>query len=210
MKAGSEPGFTLIELLAVILILGILTTLLITQLGSSEEAALGGATELELEEIAGAIGDYFNEFGDYPPSSFRAEQGVANDGTNVGGEALVVALWSQHWEAGGHLGDLADRFVNVDGDRASSTLTDLASRDLFELPDKWENPIAYLHRRDYEGPGQLYVTIDPATGEELHSTFKAVRNEATGRFYQHNTFQLASAGPDGAFGTEDDITNFEH
>jgi prepilin-type N-terminal cleavage/methylation domain-containing protein len=203
-----DSGFTLIELLAVILILGILAALLLTTLGSSTEAVERGATEHRLHELEGALGDYFNEFGDYPPSTFSAEQGVSNDGTNVGAEALVVALWSKGWEAGGHLGNLAHELVNVDQDQSASALTDFAARELFEIPDAWGNPVAYLHHRDYPGSPRPYLTLDPGTGEELHGLVRAAKDEKLGRYYQNATYQLVSAGPDGRFGTEDDLANF--
>jgi prepilin-type N-terminal cleavage/methylation domain-containing protein len=204
-----QRGFTLIEILAVILILGILASLLIVSLSDSSESAKGSQTEHRLAELRTVLGEYFNEFGDYPPSTFTGEQGVPNDGTNVGAEALVVALWSKGWDAGGHLADLAHKLVNVDQDQAPSALTDFASRELFEIPDAWENPIAYLHHRDYGGTARPYVTLDPSTGEEVHGQVGAVRDEKLGRFYQHASFQLVSAGPDGHFGTEDDLASFE-
>ncbi len=209
MDLRAKSGFTLIELLAVLLILGILTTLLVVNLVGTTEVIKSETTLITLRKLQGGLEEYFNEFGDYPPSSFAPEQGVSNDGTNVGGEALVVALWSKGWDAGGHLADLAHELVNADQDQSATTLTDLASRQLFELPDEWENPIAYLHHRDYGGRGQGYVTLDPDTGEELHTLVRAAHDEKIGRFYQHASFQLASAGPDGRFGTEDDVVNFE-
>ena len=208
-RRRDRGGFTLIELLAVILILGILASLLLVSLGDATEGAERGKTEHRLAELETVLADYFNEFGDYPPSSFSGEQGIANDGTNVGAEALVVALWSKGWDAGGHLGDLAHELENVDQDQSPAALTDFASRELFEIPDAWGNPIAYLHHRDYGGTARAYVTLDPSTGEEIHGQARALRDEKLGRFYQHASFQLLSAGPDGQFGTEDDLASFQ-
>jgi prepilin-type N-terminal cleavage/methylation domain-containing protein len=206
---GAARGFTLIEILAVILIIGILTGILVSQLVGADEAARVQTTVQKLAVLEAAIDAYANENGDVPASSFSAAQGVPNDGTNVGVEALVVALWSNGWEAGGLLSDEADELVNTDHDSSPQRLTDFPNRELLELVDDWGNPVAYFHRRDYEQKGRAYVTLDPATGEEVRSVAAAFKNPATGRFYRHTTFQLVSAGPDGRFGTDDDITTFD-
>ena len=201
----SRSGFTLIEILAVVLIVGILATILITQLSGAEEAANVQTTKQELVKLSGVIDSYENKYGQFPPSSFTTQQGVANDGTNVGVEALVVALWSNKYEAGGLIEP--DRLKNTDGDSSARTLGDLG-RGLLEFVDGWENPIAYIRKDDYATRGRLYGTFDPETGEQILSEPKALGNATTGRYYENFKFQLISAGPDGWFGTEDDITHF--
>ena len=202
-------GFTLIEILAVILILGILATILITQLGGAEQAAREQTTAQKMAKIEAAIEHYAREFGGYPPSSFQGDQEVSNDGTNVGNEALVVTLWSKKWNAGGLLDDVVDQLVNVDEDSTTRQLTDFGNRALLEIPDDWGNPLAYIERTDYAVTGRPYVTYDGETGLELESAPSAFKNPATGLYYNAQRFQLISAGPDGEFGTEDDITTFD-
>ena len=205
----ARAGFTLIELLAVILIVGILATVLISQLGGATEAANIQSTRGKLAILGSAMESYEYDKGDYPPSSFTDEQGVANDGVNVGIEAMVVAMWSDGYEAGHKLDEEADRLVNTDNDSSGKTLTDFGTRGLFELADAFGNPLAYFHRRDYEVKDRDYITFDLETGEELHSFPKAFFNEKTGRFYNRMSYQLISAGQDALFGTEDDITAFD-
>jgi prepilin-type N-terminal cleavage/methylation domain-containing protein len=204
-----KAGFTLIELLAVILIIGILATILITQLGAADEASKRSSTAAKISMLQGVVETYINEFGGAPSSSFTAEQGVSNDGTNVGIEALVVTLWSKGWEGGGVAGDFADELVNTDGDASGTRLTDFDTRDLLEISDAFGNPVAYISHRDYEITNRAYVTFDTVTGEDLRSTPVALKSSTTGRYYEFRNFQLISAGPDALFGTEDDITNFE-
>ncbi|MFT5289292.1 MAG: prepilin-type N-terminal cleavage/methylation domain-containing protein [Planctomycetota bacterium] len=206
---GLRAGFTLIEMLAVILIIGILSAVLLTQLGGTSTAAKVQQTRQQLTLLGAAIENYeMDGHGEYPPSRFSDKSGVSNDGSNVGMEALVVALWSEGYEAGGLLDTEADRLQNTDGDSSSRGLTDFDSRGLFEIVDAWENPIAYFNRRDYDSGGGNYLTFDPVTGGELESVAKPLKNSTTGRFYNAGTFQMISAGPDGLFGTEDDVTSF--
>jgi len=204
-----RAGFSLIELLAVIFILGILSAVLLTTLGSSEETVRVQATAQKLTMPSAALEQYYNDKGDYPPSTFSPKQQVANDGENVGIEALVVALWSNGYEAGGVLNDEADRLVNTDGDSAPAGLTDFPTRELLEVADDWGNPLAYVHKNDYDLPNRPYVTLDLKTGAELRSTPPVYKNPTTGRYYNHTSFQLSSAGPDALFGTDDDITTFD-
>lgn len=205
-----RAGFTLIELLVVILIISILAAVLVTQLGGAEDAARNQQTRQQLAKLSAALISYETDgHGDYPASRFPDEAGVSNDGTNVGIEALVVALWSNGYEAGGLLDDEADRLQNTDGDSSSRALTDFPSRQLFELSDAWDNPLAYIHRRDYDAGEFAYVTSDPLTGEEIESMVKAHKNPDTGRYYDARSFQLISAGSDGRFGTPDDVTSFK-
>ena len=204
---GARAGFTLIELLAVILIVAILSGVLITQLGGADDAAKGSSTSSFLQQPEALIDEYEREHGAYPPSRFTPEQGVENEGENVGVEALVVALYSNNWEAGGHEIDEA-RFDNVDGDSSARALTDFGNRKLLEFVDSWGNPIAYLHRTDYGAKDRVYTTYGE-DGIQVRTAVLALKDPVQGRYYKHSRFQLISAGSDGVFNTKDDITNFE-
>jgi prepilin-type N-terminal cleavage/methylation domain-containing protein len=207
-SAPSSAGFTLIEILAVMLILAILVAVLVTQLRDTEAAVQSQVAEQQLDVLESAIKSYQNENGRAPPSSFEPGQEVGNDGLNVGNEALVVALWSKKYEAGGLLSDVRDKLANTDGDRSTKQLTDFDTRDLLEIVDPWDNPIAYIERSDFGQTNRRYLTSDPE-GNRLESVPLPFKNPTTGQFYNASSFQLISAGPDGSFGTEDDITPFE-
>jgi len=204
-----SAGFTLIELLAVLLILSILVVVLISNMRDALGTANIEIAGQQLAQLEGAIKSYQNENGAPPPSSFVPAQEVANDGTNVGIEALVVTLWSKKYEAGGLLNDVRDKLINSDGDRSSKQLTDFTTRDLLEISDPWGNPVAYIEKSDYALTNRRYVTTVPETGEQVETVPLAFKNAATGQYYSALGFQLISAGPDGRFGTEDDITTFQ-
>ena len=207
MRNLGRAGFTLLELLAVIMIVAVLAAVLVSQLGEGEQAALASRTKQDLAMLESILSQYELDHGRYPPSSFTPEQGVPNDGENVGIEALVVALNSNGWKMGGHeLRD--DQFGNTDDDLSARSLTDFGNRKLLELVDGWGNPIAYIYRTDYGVENRIYVTVDEK-GEVQRSTPAAVKDPLKGQYFKHDKFQLISAGPDCAFNTDDDIANFE-
>lgn len=199
-----RAGFTLIEIMAVILIVGILMWVLLPRLLGLGDTAREKLTHAFLSEVAGAISEYEGKFGDFPPSAWPETFGAAPNASNVGAEVLVQSLWSRDW-GGAALSE--DRFCNLDSDDAKKSLSRLPATALFELKDAWDNPIAYIHRRDYEKQ-LLYVTRDSETGELVDTMLMASKNATTKAFQHMNKFQLISAGPDGRFGTEDDIGNW--
>ena len=203
---GPRAGFSLLELLAVILILGILAAALVRVLGQEEHVVRSKVARTQLAELSAAIDAYERRFGSYPPSRFASEQGSLPNALNLGVEALVVALWSRGYEAGGHYA--SEDLANVDGDRSTKHLTDFPDNQLFELVDPWGNPIAYVSGVDYGEP-QTYLTADGETGELVESEVRARVDATTRRFHRHARFQLLSAGADGLFGTDDDVANFD-
>jgi prepilin-type N-terminal cleavage/methylation domain-containing protein len=200
----ARAGFTLIEVLAVIVILSILLIVLLPRLSEMSRMAEARATATRLVQISNAIDQYEGRFGDYPPSQFLDKWGSAPNLTNMGAETLVISLWSPDWPGAGLPEDWID---NSDADEAKKQLTRFGGKDLFELADGWGNPIAYFHRRDY-GRTDNYVLLPDESGD-TEGQVKALLNPKTKTFFEPNKFQLVSAGLDGRFGTEDDITSFK-
>lgn len=202
---SKRAGFSLIELLAVIVILGILAAFLVPRLAGLGDATRASITRTQISVIESAIREYENETGDFPRSSWKDEWGGVPNGINLGAEVLFVSLWAESY---GGVTIKEDELVNSDGDEARKNLTTLGSRALFELRDQWDNPIAYFHRRDYDR-GDLYLTYDPESGEEYEDSVKARVSSKTKSPHNPRSFQLISAGPNGVFGDEDDIANFD-
>lgn len=201
---SSRSAFTLIELLAVIVILGILMAFLLTTLGGQTDAVKHNLTRTRIEQFAVEISSYEREQGRFPISTWKEEWGSPPNRVNLGIEALVVQLWAKD-RGGTHLSE--DELINMDADVSSAQLTVFPRRDLFELRDAWDNPLAYMERTTY-GDTFAYVTESPVTGERIESQVKAVQSAKTGGYHNPRTFQLISAGADGEFGTDDDIGNF--
>ncbi|TDJ71518.1 MAG: type II secretion system protein [Planctomycetota bacterium] len=204
-------GFTLVELLAVLVIISILFAFVLTRLLSGEDVVRAESTRQFLAQISAVIGEFENDEGDYPPSTFSRELGAPNK-VNMGAEMLVIAIYGKG-RSGSEFSD--DRLGNTDDDALKASVTSFSSPALFEICDDWGNPIAYFHRRDYENP-QVYASYDQATGEYFEGAVEAMQNPATGDPFNRSTYQLISAGPDGVFGPNpdndghnDDIANFK-
>ena len=201
-----RAGFTLIEMLAVMMILAILGAFLIRSGQSGVQAIEVRRTETFMQEIGGLVDEYNNEFSAYPPSTFSSDLEHKPSRTNEGIESLVITLWRHgaEWQAR----EISEENLgNIDEDSTRKSVTTFSSPSAFELMDTWENPIAYIHRRDYDKEC-VYLTFDPV-GNEVESRVKGLISSKTGDPYRKMSYQLISAGPDGEFGTADDLANFE-
>ena len=128
-------------MLAVMLIIGILSAFLLVAVFDAEKSVEVTAARLKIATTQAALSSYHHALGDYPSSHFTADSGSLNE-LNLGAEAMVVALWSDGWEAGGLLH--ADELVNSDEDSSARQLTDFGTLQLLEVADPWGNPIAYF------------------------------------------------------------------
>ena len=187
-----------------LVILGILIAVLVPRLVGTTDAAKEKLQRAEFVKLEAALAEYEHQIGDYPPSAFPSEWGAPPNDANVGGEMLVLSLWSPKW---GGTTLPADHLVNSDGDSSRKPLASFPKTDLFELADVWGNPVAYFHRRDY-GRKDRYVTRDNRSGEESETIVQARKDPVTGLYENANRYQMISAGLDGVFGTPDDIGNW--
>ncbi len=208
MKVGSR-GFTLVELLVVIMILGTLMAVLLPRIFSTRISAEVSQCEGIIGQLATVAKTYDTDTGDYPPDDLAAFPGrlrLSLNRENEGIEAFVVALAMSgssscmrlldDMESQGFLG-------NTDNDRAGGVLGALQRRDQVEILDPWKNPFAYFHHRDYRKPQTVHMS------DGSLQLVRPVKNPATGGFMEPRRFQILSAGPDGRFGTGDDVGNFQ-
>lgn len=204
MARSRRAGFTLLELMIVLVILAVLSAAFLVVAGRVFGQAAERKCLSRLQQLAVMIEHYHTIEGEYPDD--RLAPDAATNQMNAGSEALYLAFFDA-----AYTGEVPsqDWLVNSDGDQTSRTLTRLAARELFEIGDPWGNPIAYfesLHYADRE-PRAYSAGLEDELPEE--QTAAPRRDERTGGFDQPGKFQLVSAGADGLFGTEDDLTHYD-
>jgi len=204
MRRVDRSGFTLIELLIVICIIGILVALTTVGIVKAMDSARMSSTQTMLDSISGALAQYAQRWGDYPPTTIDDLGARAPNDVNNGIETLVACLSSDL--RGGILFKNEDHLVNVDGDSASKNVTHwyFGDNQLREWVDEFGNVLIYMHHKDFAKPKSTMKQYRFAKdGEEY--TVAPETNPATKTFSNPDKFQLRSVGKDGKPGTQDDI-----
>jgi type II secretion system protein G len=197
-----QSGFTLMEMMVVLVIIGILATALGSKISDIIGRTKAQAAKSRLDLISAAIESYRTAEGEYPTDYLPT--GLAENTTNNRSEALFIALFNKEY-TGKRPSEAW--LVNTDGDEATRNLTTLGNRDLFEIGDDWGNPIVYFDSLHYGDNRVTTVMRDNEHGNE--DEVMPHRNPKTDSYSAPNSFQLVSAGPDGEFGTDDDIYSFK-
>lgn len=202
-RRARAAGFSLIEILVVIALISLLIGLLVVAVGRQGEAGRRADCSARIQELALLLESYRDRHGDYPPARL-AELGVKDaNPVNEGIEALVLALRAPAW--GGRRPD--ERWLaNGDDDSSRAAKAFDGSTALLELVDPWDNPLAYIPAREYSGE---FTYRTGAGGAPEDARLRAATNPLTRAPWHADGFQLRSAGPDGSFGTEDDVANFD-
>lgn len=203
MRARGRSAFTLLEIMTVLLIIGLLVGFFAVQ----GQRILAGAdvqtTRNRLATLQNLLESYRAREGDYPDD--RLPEGIAGNGVNDPAEALFLAFFAPEYQG---QAPNQDWLVNTDGDATSRSLTRLPERELFEIGDRWGNPIVYFDFRHY-AQAEATVHAGPEDGAPAEQHVRPRRNPRTGLWYEEGRFQLLSAGEDGQFGTDDDLANFK-
>jgi len=204
MRRDHRSGFTLIELLIVICIIGILVALTTVGIVKAMDSARMSSTQTMLDSISGALAQYAQRWGDYPPTTIDELGARAPNDVNNGIEALVACLSSDL--RGGILFKNEDHLVNVDGDSASKNVTHwyFGDNQLREWVDEFGNVLIYMHHKDFAKPKSSMKQYRFAKDGEEYSVAPET-NPATKTFSNPDRFQLRSVGKDGKPGTQDDI-----
>lgn len=202
--AAGVRGFTLMELLIVIAILGVLAVAFLPRIIGGQEAAKISETKARMVTVQSMAEAYARKAsrGYYPPADFTDPEGKAKpraDANNAGIESFV---YFTHQKSEGYetLEGRLDWLVNTDGDDNGAPIPLLQTSKKMEVADGWGNPIAYFNSESGYDKPQTYVDVTGGT-----QTVRAARLPGGGHLAPRK-FQLLSAGPDGKFGTEDDIT----
>ncbi len=201
-----KAGFSLIEILVVITIIGLLIGLSTGAYSAWITRGEEAKTRSLIEEMKVYAETYEQETGGYPPSSLN-QLGVSStgDSSNEGIEAFVLSLYRK--DLSRNLRPASEsNLVNSDSDHADKNISVFGSAALLEFVDAWNNPIIYINWRDY-AETFTYLLESSDTDREAVDVH-ALKNAVTGTYYNFDSYQIMSAGPDGTFDTEDDLANF--
>lgn len=199
-------GFTLIELLIVIGILGLLATVLLPRVLSASQQGNEAETRARIVFLSQAADAFERKVqgGYYPPDDGQDPEGKLDfkaDRVNLGIESLVAFLARQRLGRD-NIVDHETWFANTDSDKNPSVLPGLDRTDKVEVVDAWGMPLAYFVSAN-DGYARKQVIRGPG-GSDVDAS--AMRNPRTGKFMAPGKYQILSAGQDGLFNTEDDLT----
>lgn len=200
----TTAGFTLIELLAVLAILTLLMSLSVMVFKGGSDKARVAQTVARMKSLESLIASYQAKVGDYPTGSLKKLKIKCDNDLNEGIEACLAALYSKDYPNGASLGD--DVLGNTDQDSTGTNFHRDGSDQLVEVLDGWGNPLAYFHNEDY-GKNMPYHMGESSTVPDQFVS--ARRSEVTKVWAQADSYQIVSAGSDGEFGTEDDVTSWD-
>jgi len=83
VRPSSQAGFSLIELLVVVFIIGILASLLVTNLAGTRKRAEDSKIKTNLQDLKKALRIYYNDYQSYPSSSGGNIVGCGTNGDQV-------------------------------------------------------------------------------------------------------------------------------
>jgi len=204
-RCRRRSGFTLIELLVVICIIAVLTGLVTIAVVAALKTSKVNATQSFLAQIEAALVQYQVRWGDYPPTSIDELGGRAPNDVNQGVESLVAAL-SSNRKGTVLFQPNEEHYQNADGDKADRNVTGwfFGDNELREYRDFFGNTIIYIHAKDFARPKPQILKYRFVPGGE-DVTVSPEQSAATKTWVNAGRFQLRSVGPDGKFGTQDDV-----
>ncbi len=200
LHRASCRGFTILELMVVLVILGILMGAFVISAGGIFRKSAEREAATRLTRLAAAIEEHRQIEGGFPDDHLPSGSGGSEH--NGGAEALFLALYDPAY-SGSRPGQ--DWLVNTDNDATRKPRTTLPTKDLWEFGDPWLNPIVYFESLHYGEERLVLAGLDGLLDEQ---NVQAMRHPRTQGWEAPQGYQLISAGPDGEFGNEDDVTWF--
>ena len=178
---GKRCGFTLIELLVVIAVIGLLAAILVPSVNGAFRAAAKRRAMSQMKDLEGAFRTYFTEYSQFSPG-WESKDGAWSDQNKVVIDPLLA--------------------VGTDGDGSKNQGVNYKNLTFLELDTK--------AREAYD---EAQVLTDPwGTAYEilLDLNFDDKISEGTGAQWGNEKdirakVAVQCAGPDGEWGTKDDI-----
>jgi len=213
MKSINNRGVSLIELLVVLLIVSILSTVAAGVYVQEIQKAKIARARAEISTLEVAINRYFLDTGQYPPSSSSTTTLPINPDNPANGTGyLQIALRFGFPDPGGTSawnGPYIEWDDNRLGTLSGNPITDSTEPSEILFLDPWFNEYTYISSNDYATLDGTELTTNPYSG--------VLGLETNFDYYNPNTFQIFSPGPNGTTstgagerGTEpDDLNNWE-
>lgn len=211
---------TLLELLVVVLIISILATIATGVYTGETQRARVAATRDLLRQIEVAVTRYEVDLGQLPPSGSGTTVPPTSSRVNGSGYLHLVLVHSISGSASQPASTLwKGPYINLNAKNLDATATNAAASNII---DSWGNAVLYVESSYYARPsGTTFLagtqTFSGSAPSNANSDLPAPNPYfASGEtYYNPNTFQLISYGPDGATLASpyhgagyDDISNF--
>ncbi len=125
MKMNTKKGFTLIELLVVIAIIGILSAIVLTNLGSARSKGKDGSVKETMSGLRTTAEQYYSVYGSYGAATLAAGGTMTSAGTPTGltgmcGDATTTPLLKA---ASSNAGNTLNCNVGISGSSYESDVT---------------------------------------------------------------------------------------
>lgn len=210
-------GFTLIEILVVITIVAALMGLVVVLIPLATGVGEDTKTSTRIQTLVGGIEEYKRRAGVYPAAELSRVRGMKGEkvGASLGTmndlnttiEALAISLYLETHDIYLELDE--DTLQNTDGDQLAVKPVRWSTDDAYEFVDAWGNPFVYFSKDDYKKlKDGVKVQLSEEYGSEV-VTVKPLLSGKTGDFRNMGTYQIISAGKNGVFGDDDDVTNMD-
>ena len=189
----SRRGFTLTELLIVIAIIAVLASLIAAAAVNALKAARRGQIVLEIKNISGAIENFKNDYGAYPPNGINPSPTAVSGPTPGSAQALIQADFQRMFKkAFPRHNEPVGVIMALCGQNTGSGRQNLANgMNAAEALYFWMGGFSSDEQFPISGPGgPSFATNGPSPGEVLEN-----RN----RRYEFDLGRLAPRNDDGVF-----------
>jgi len=226
---GAPRAFTLVELLVVVAIMSVLAAIITPAVLRARSAARNAAIKVEIDMLHMAIMNYKNEYGSFPPADSPAFSSSSPAFKHLSrlfprcidieeqfaGVAVITPQTAMGFWLSGYTSDPMSPLRPSGGRRRLYDFDQSRLVDNSYFPSRNPKaPYIYINAANYlTSPTEVREFTGLAGGTYFahrvpQSLLQADFADANQPAFNPDTFQILCAGPDGIFGTDDDLSNF--